>query len=144
MFNRYFWVEKINTTIVILNKAHFKSNSDKNPYELWYGILVIVKHFKVFGSNFYIKRNDENLGNLDVRDDEGIFPRYSHSREGYKCYNKNIKKIFHCIDVKLDGYVESEVNQLVNTNSPNLVKNYVKVEDPLSNEENEYPSNLQA
>ena len=41
----------------ILNKAHLRSNSDKNPYELWHGKLASIKHFKVFGSKCFIKNN---------------------------------------------------------------------------------------
>ena len=45
------------TTINILNKAHVHVNSDKTPYELWYGNTPTMKHFKVFGSKCYIKNN---------------------------------------------------------------------------------------
>jgi hypothetical protein len=36
-----------------------RNNNEKNPYELWKGRLENVKHFRVFGSKFYIKREDE-------------------------------------------------------------------------------------
>ena len=61
-----FWVEAIHTTIHILNKAHLRTNSDKTPYELWFGKPTSIKHFKVFGSKYYIKNNDENLGNMMI------------------------------------------------------------------------------
>jgi transposase InsO family protein len=32
-----FWVEAVHTTVRILNKAHIRPNSDKTPYELWFG-----------------------------------------------------------------------------------------------------------
>jgi hypothetical protein len=68
-----YWVEEIHTTIHVLNKAHLRPQSDKTPYELWYGRPASIKHFKVFGSKCYIKNNDENLGKYDDRADEGIF-----------------------------------------------------------------------
>jgi hypothetical protein len=40
------------------------NNSDKTPYELWKGRIVNVKHFRVFGSKCYIKREDNGLENL--------------------------------------------------------------------------------
>ena len=32
-----FWGEAAHTVVNILNKAHVHVNSDKTPYELWYG-----------------------------------------------------------------------------------------------------------
>jgi transposase InsO family protein len=60
-----YWVEEIHTTFHVLNKAHLRPQSDKTPYELWYGRLASIKHFKVFVSKCYIKNNDENLGKYD-------------------------------------------------------------------------------
>lgn len=78
-----FWVEVIHTIVVILNKAHFIPNSDNTPYEIWYGIPTTVKHVRVFGSNFYIKWNDDRLGMFDARDYEGIFLGYFENSKGY-------------------------------------------------------------
>jgi len=57
-----YWVETIHTAVHVLNKSHLRPQSDKIPYELWYGRPTSIKHFKVFGSKCYIKNNDENLG----------------------------------------------------------------------------------
>jgi hypothetical protein len=72
-----FWVEAIHMTVRILNKAHLRPNNDKNPYELWFGGPASINHFKVFGSKFYIKNNDDHLEKFDSRSDEGIFLRYA-------------------------------------------------------------------
>ena len=45
-----FWGEAAHTEANILNKAHVRVNSDKTPYELWYGNTPSVKHFRIFGS----------------------------------------------------------------------------------------------
>jgi hypothetical protein len=68
-----FWREEFKTTSYILNRGKIKVNFNKIPYELWKGILKIVKYFKVFRSKFYIKRDDEELGKFDSRVDDGIF-----------------------------------------------------------------------
>jgi hypothetical protein len=78
------WVEIVHTDFHILNKAHLRLNSDKTPYDLWFGRLASIKHFKVFGSKFYIKNNDDHLGKFDSRDDEGIFLGYAMKSKGYK------------------------------------------------------------
>jgi hypothetical protein len=97
-----YWVEEIHTTVHILNKAHLKPQSDKTPYKLWFGRPTSIKHFKVFRSKCYIKKNDENLGKHDDRDDEGIFLGYSTNSKGYICYNKRLHELIDCIDIKFD------------------------------------------
>jgi hypothetical protein len=51
-----FWAQAIHTTIHILKRRMLKSNNDKTPYELWKGISMNMKHFKVFERKCYIKR----------------------------------------------------------------------------------------
>ena len=56
----------------------------------------------MFGSSYYIKRNEDDLGNFDSRTDEGIFLGYSSTKKEYRCYNKRLQKIVESADVKLD------------------------------------------
>ena len=77
-----YWVEAIHTTVHILNKAHLRPNSDKTPFELWFGRLASIKHFKVFGSKFYIKNNDDHLQKYDDRAHEGILLGYAANSKG--------------------------------------------------------------
>jgi transposase InsO family protein len=97
-----YWVEEIDTVFHVLNKDHLIPQSDKIPYELWYGRPSSIKHFKVFGSKCYIKNNDENLGKYDDRDDEGIFLGYATNSKGYRCYNKRLHKMVDSIDINVD------------------------------------------
>jgi transposase InsO family protein len=96
------WVEAIHTAVHVFNKAHLRPQSEKKPYELWFGRPASIKHFRVFGSKCYIKNNDENLGKYDDRADEGIFLGYATYSKGYRCYNKRLHKMVDCIDVKID------------------------------------------
>ena len=77
-------------------------NKDKTPYELWYGRPTSVKYFRVFGSNFSIKRNEDDLGKFDSRNDEEIFLGYSSTKKEYRCYNKRLHKIVESADVRID------------------------------------------
>jgi hypothetical protein len=99
---RTYWVEAIHIAIHVLNKAHLRPQSEKTPYELWFGRPASIKHFRVFGSKCYIKNNDENLGKYDDRADEGIFLGYATNIKGYRFYNKRLHKMVDCIDVKID------------------------------------------
>ena len=93
-----FWREAVYT----LNKGELRVNKDKTHYKLWYGRLASVKYFKVFGSNCYIKRNKDDLGKFDSRNDEGIYLGYSSTKKEYRCYNKRLHKIVESADVKVD------------------------------------------
>jgi hypothetical protein len=96
------WVEAIHTTVHVLNKSNLKPHSNKTPYELWYGRPTSIKHFKIFGSKFYIKNNNENLGKFDERDDGGIFLGYATNSKGYRCFNESLHKLVDCIDLKVN------------------------------------------
>ena len=61
-----FWIQAIHTSVHILNRGQIRADSNMTPCKLWKGRPTTVKHFRVFGSKCYIKRNDEYLGNLTL------------------------------------------------------------------------------
>jgi hypothetical protein len=79
-----------------------KNNTDKTPYKLWKGRPTNVKHFRVFGSKCYIKREDGRMGKFDSRVDKGVLVGYSSTRKAYKCYNMRLNKIVESINVTID------------------------------------------
>ena len=64
--------------------------------------LALVKYFWVFGSNWYIKRNEDDLGKFDSRIDEGIFLGYSSTKKAYRFHNKRLHKIVESADARID------------------------------------------
>jgi hypothetical protein len=97
-----FWVQAVHTTIHIQNRGMLRNNSDKTPYELWKGRPTNVKHFRVFGSKCYIKREDGRIGKFDSRVDKGILVGYSSKRKSYKCFNLRLNRIVESINVTID------------------------------------------
>ena len=65
-----FWTQAVHTTVHIQNRVMLRNNTDKTPYELWKGRPANVKHFRVFGSKCYIKREDGRMGKFDSRVDK--------------------------------------------------------------------------
>jgi hypothetical protein len=110
-----FWVEVVHMAVHILNKAHLRPNSDKTPYDLWFGRPASIKQFKVFGSKCYIKNNDDHLGKFDSRDDEGIFLVYEMKINGYICFKKIMHKLVDCIDVRIDEEAPVKDQQRIST-----------------------------
>lgn len=120
-----YWRESIHTIVYILNRSQERLNSSNTPYELWYGKPSSVKYFRFFGRKFYIRRDEDNLGNFDARSYEGIFLGYSIISKEYQCYNKRLKMIFESASVK----VGEEPHQ-----SSVLIEGYESNESPCSEE----------
>ena len=101
-----FWREAVSTVVYTLNKVQLKKDTNKTPYELWYGYTPTVHYFKDFGSQCYILKDDRN-GKLDSKSDEGIFLGYSTKSEAYKCLNKASNKIVESANVKIDEFAKN-------------------------------------
>jgi hypothetical protein len=97
-----FWAHEVHTIVHILNKGILRSNSDKNPYNIWKGRWENVKHFRAFESKCYIKRDYIRIEKFDSRFDKRIFFEYSSKRKEYKCYNLRLNKIVERIYVHID------------------------------------------
>jgi hypothetical protein len=92
----------VHATIHIQNRLMLKNNTEKTPYELWKGRPTNVNHFRVFGSKFYIKREDGRMGKFDSSVDKGVCVGYSSIRKAYKCYNLILNKVVESINVTID------------------------------------------
>ena len=97
-----YWKEVVHTTVYILNRVQLRVKSKHTPYELWYGKTASVKHFKIFGSKCFIKKDDDNLGSFQSKSDEGIFLGYSTHNKAYKYLNKRLNNIVEVVNVKFD------------------------------------------
>jgi len=101
--------EVVQIAIDILKKAHIRVNNGKTPHELWYGMSTTIKYFKIFGSKFFIKINDDKLGKFEPRADEGFLLGYSSRSKGFKCYNKRLQNIVESIIVVVnEGSVDTK------------------------------------
>jgi hypothetical protein len=88
-----------------------KNNTDKTPYELWKGRPTNVKHFRIFGSESYIKREDGRMRKFDSRVDKGLLVGYSNTRKEYKFYNLRLNKVVESINVTIDEIGREELKE---------------------------------
>jgi hypothetical protein len=96
------WTQEVHTTVHIQNILILRNNTNKTPYELWKGRPTNENHFRVFGRKYYIKREDDRMGNFDPRVDKGVLVGYSSTRKSYKCYNLRLKKVVESINATID------------------------------------------
>jgi hypothetical protein len=113
-----------------------RNNTDKTPYELWKGRPTNVKHFRVFGSKCYIKREDGRMGNFDSRVEKGVLVGYSSTRKSYKCYNLRLNKVVESINVTIDETDRPESKEEENKSMEQLFKEE-EAEDEVEEEDEE-------
>ncbi|KAL8097340.1 hypothetical protein AgCh_030470 [Apium graveolens] len=98
-----FWEEAVNTACYTQNRYLINKAHDKSPYSIMSKRKPIVKHFHVFGSKFYIlKENFEFVGKFDSKVFEAIFLGYSLERTAYKVYVIDQKKIMESTYMTFD------------------------------------------
>jgi hypothetical protein len=133
-----FWTQVVHKTVHIQNRVMLRNKIDKTPYELWKGRPTNVKHFIVFGSKCYIKREYGRMGKFDSRVDKGVLVGYSSTRKAHKCYTIRLNKAVQSINVTIDetGILESKEEE---NKSMELLFEEEEAEDEV---EEEYEENL--
>ena len=127
----------MHTTIHIQNKVMLINNTDKTPYKLWKGRLENVKHFRVFGSKCYIKREDGRMGKFDSRVDKGVLVGYSSTKKSYKCCNLRLNKVVESINVTIDETGRPESKEEENESMEQLFEEEVEDEKEVEEEDEE-------
>jgi hypothetical protein len=95
-----------------------------------------VKHFRVFGSKCYIKREDGRMGKFDSHVDKGVLVGYSSTRKAYKCYNVRLNKVVENINVTIDETCIPESKEEEKKSMKQLFKEEAEDEVEEENEEN--------
>jgi hypothetical protein len=142
-----FWTQVVYTILHIQNKVMLRNNTDKTPYELWKGRPANVKHFRVFGSKCYIKREYGRMEKFESRVDKGILVGYSSTSKAYKCYNLRLNKVVESINVTIDetGRLESkkEENKSMEQLFEEEDENEEEEEDEDEDEDEENPTEVE-
>jgi hypothetical protein len=138
-----FWTQAVHITLHIQNIVMLRNNIDKTPYEIWKGRLANVKHFRVFGSKCYIKREYGRMGKFDSRLDKGILVRYSSTRKAYKCYNLRLNKVVESINVTIDETSRPESKEEENKSMEQIFEEEDEKEVEEEDEDEENPTKLE-
>ena len=89
---------------------YFRPDSKKTPYELWRGKKLVVKYFRIFGSDCYIPRDRENLEKFDAKSNKGYFLGYSSTSRAYRMYNLRTKTVMESSNVVINDELCSETH----------------------------------
>nr|GEX73250.1 hypothetical protein [Tanacetum cinerariifolium] len=74
----------------------------KTPYELLHGKLPDLSFLHVFGALCYLTNNNENLGKLQPKDDNGIFIGYAPTKKAFQISIRRTRRIIETIYVDFD------------------------------------------
>jgi hypothetical protein len=132
-----FWTDVVNTTVHIQNKLMLRNNTDKTPYELRKGRPTNVKHFRVFGSKCYIKREYGEMRKFESRVDKEVLFGYSSTRKAYKCYNIRLNKVVENINMKIDETCRPKSKEEENESMKQPLEEEEKDEKELEEEDEE-------
>jgi hypothetical protein len=99
-----------------------------------------VKHFIVFGSKCYIKREDGRMEMFDSRVDKGVLIGYSSTRKSYKCYNMRLNKIVESINVTINETSRPESKEEENESMEQPSEEEVEDEKEVEEEDEENPT----
>jgi hypothetical protein len=138
-----FWTQEVNTAVHIQNRVILRNNTDKTPYELWKGRPANVKHFRVFGSKCYIKREDGRMEKFDSRVDKGILVGYSSTRKAYKYYNLILNKFVENINVTIDETSRPKSKKEENKSMEQLFEEDDEKEEEEEDEDEENPTEVE-
>lgn len=96
---REFWGEAVTTANYLQNRL-LTSSINKTPYELWYGKRPQVKNFAAFGSECYVKIQNEKRTKLDDCSKLLILMGFDeYNCNIYRCYDLITRKIVISRDV---------------------------------------------
>jgi hypothetical protein len=132
-----FWTYIVHITFHIQNRVMHRNNTDKNPYDIWKGIPTNVKHFRVFGSKCYIKREDGRMGKFESSVDKGVLVGYLSTRKAYKCYNLRLNKVVESINVTIDETGGQELKEEENESIEIFYEEEAKYDEEVEGEDEE-------
>ena len=129
----------MHTSIHIQNRVILKNNTDKT-HELWKGRPENVKHFRVFGSKCYIKKEDGGMGKFDSRMEIWVLVGYSSTRKEYKCYNLRLNKVVESINVTIDETGRPKSKEEENRSMKQPLEEEAEDEKEVEEEDEENPT----
>jgi hypothetical protein len=78
-----FWDDEVLCVVYVKNMSPSNALWNKNPHEMWYGNIPLVRHLRVFGSTCYALIPKEKRSKLDDGIQKCIFSRYSNTTMAY-------------------------------------------------------------
>ncbi|KAJ9538374.1 hypothetical protein OSB04_031107 [Centaurea solstitialis] len=104
----HFWAEAVASACFTQNRYLITKRFMKTPYELVYNRPPIIKFFRVFGCECYVKNDKDNLDKFSPKGDEGVFIGYAKDSPSYRVYNKKTRRVVESTNVDFEEGIEED------------------------------------
>lgn len=94
-----FWAEGVKWITYVLNRSPTSALQDQTPEEVWSGLKLNVKHFRVFGCIGHVHIPEAKRTKLDDKSCKCVFLGVSEESKAYRMYNPISKKVTVSRDV---------------------------------------------
>ncbi|GJS30327.1 retrovirus-related pol polyprotein from transposon TNT 1-94 [Tanacetum coccineum] len=89
----FLWAEAVATACYTQNQSLIRKRHNKTPYELIHDRKPDLSYLYVFGALCYPTNNSEDLCNLKLKADIGIFVGYAPAKKEFRIYNKRTRLV---------------------------------------------------
>ncbi|KAJ9543964.1 hypothetical protein OSB04_023671 [Centaurea solstitialis] len=104
----HFWAEAVASACFTQNRSLITKRFMKTPYELVYNRPPIIKFFRVFGCECYVKNDKDNLDKFSPKGDEGVLIGYAKDSPSYRVYNKKTRRVVESTNVDFEEGIEED------------------------------------
>nr|GEW78788.1 retrovirus-related Pol polyprotein from transposon TNT 1-94 [Tanacetum cinerariifolium] len=98
----FLWAEAMATACYTQNRSIIRLRHGKTPYELLHNKLHDLSFLHVFGALCYPTNDSKKLGELQPKDDIGIFIGYAPTKKAFRIYNRRTRRSVETIHVDFD------------------------------------------
>ncbi|KAJ9545172.1 hypothetical protein OSB04_024879 [Centaurea solstitialis] len=104
----HFWAEAVASACFTQNRSLITKRFMKTPYELVYNRPPSIKFFRVFGCEWYVKNDKDNLDKFSPKGDEGVFIGYAKDSPSYRVFNKKTRRVVESTNVDFEEGIEED------------------------------------
>ncbi|GJX11350.1 retrovirus-related pol polyprotein from transposon TNT 1-94 [Tanacetum coccineum] len=115
------FLESDSTAFYTQNRSFIRLRYNKTPYELMHDKKLDLSFLHVFGWLCYPTNDSEDLGNMKVKADIGIFVGNVLAKKAYRTYNKHTRMIMETIHVTFDELTAMASEQFSSGPAPQLM-----------------------
>lgn len=104
---KYLWAEATHMAAYIINRSICAALEDKTPNEVFYGKKSNISDLKIFGSKVMVHIPKCKRRKCDANTEKMIFVGYDDDTNGFRCINKNTRKLTISHDVTFHEDIEN-------------------------------------
>lgn len=107
-----YWAEATGMATYLKNRTTSTLLGDKTPYELFHGAQADLSELKIFGSTVMVHVPHQRRKKWDEKSQKMIFVGYDENTKGFRCMDRQTKKLLVSRDVIFHENVSMDISNL--------------------------------